>query len=159
MPHIRWIDIKSATELSVNDFKQLVKDRKKWHISEQHSQQEKTDPCLTQGEEKPLLRECCLVHLQGSPGVLQTWRTKSSSASSKGLWNFCSRPQETTSPLSFTVHQLQQMVKYGSPKQMNLKCSFLLPGLVVRRRNHFPTCIPLKIPVSFSFNIWTFLRN
>ena len=43
-------------------------------ISVQHSQEEKTDQCLIQGEGngKPLLWECCLVHPQGSPGVLQT---------------------------------------------------------------------------------------
>ena len=42
-------------------------------ISEEHSQEEKTDQYLTQreGNGKPLLRECC-HYPQGSPGVLQT---------------------------------------------------------------------------------------
>ena len=44
-PRLRWMDdIKSVTGLSVNDLNQLVKDRKKVEIiSEQHSQEEKTD--------------------------------------------------------------------------------------------------------------------
>jgi hypothetical protein len=44
-PRMRWMDdITSVTGLSVNDLNQLVKDRKKVEIiSEQHSQEEKTD--------------------------------------------------------------------------------------------------------------------
>ena len=40
-------------------------------ISEQYSQEEKMDQCLIQGEGngRPLLWECCVVHPQGTPGV------------------------------------------------------------------------------------------
>ena len=44
-PGMLWMDdIKSVTGLSVNDLNQLVRDREKVEIiSEQHSQEEKTD--------------------------------------------------------------------------------------------------------------------
>ena len=54
-PHMRWTD---DTGRSVNDIKQFVQDRKKVAlIIEQHSQEEKMDQCLIQGEgnDKPLL--------------------------------------------------------------------------------------------------------
>ena len=43
-------------------------------ISEQHNQDKKTDRYLIQGESngKTVIRECCLVHPQGSPGTRQT---------------------------------------------------------------------------------------
>ena len=55
-----------------------VKDRKKVAlISVQHSQEEKTDQSLIQGEGngKPLFLECCLVHPHWSPGILRARRT------------------------------------------------------------------------------------
>ena len=57
-PRMRWMDdIKSVTGLSVNDLNQLVKEEKMELISEQHSQEEKTDQYLIQGKGngKPLL--------------------------------------------------------------------------------------------------------
>jgi hypothetical protein len=48
---MQWMDdIKSVTGLSVNYLNQLMKDKKKWNLLVKHSQEEKTDQCLIQGE-------------------------------------------------------------------------------------------------------------
>ena len=72
---MRWMDIKSVTGLSVNELKSDTEIQNILaFISEQHSQEEKMDQYLFQGEDngKSLHGDCCLVHPEGSPGDLVT---------------------------------------------------------------------------------------
>ena len=80
---MRWMDDTKSWNWTPIKWPKSVTERqeKLVHISVQHNQKEKKDKCWIQdkGNDKPLLWECCLVHPQGSPGVLQTRRTSSSS--------------------------------------------------------------------------------
>ena len=117
--HMRWMDdIKSVTGLSVNDNSVSERQEKVDIISEKHSQEEKTDCYLIQGEGngKLLLWEWCLVHPQGSPGVLQTRRTSSSylfSSVNKELKYKFHTPAGSTSTRNLHLQSSQTGVSYS----------------------------------------------
>ena len=79
-PRMWWIDdIWSVTGLSVNNLKQCKTKKRRKNILWCTKQPKRgKGPMFNQGEDngKPLLWECCLVHPQGSPGVLETRRTR-----------------------------------------------------------------------------------
>ena len=86
MEFIKWIFIHSCNLTVTKLHLQITITLGKWLksiserqekveiISKQHCQEETTGQYLIQGEGngKPLLWQCCLVHPQRSPGVLQT---------------------------------------------------------------------------------------